>query len=75
MVQEGKAPRDDHKGHGHDEHEEEESPYTPKVVKIIAYSGDDVAIEGIDKEDEYVSEGVYFVKSMLLKSSLGGHGH
>jgi len=68
---------DDHKGHGQDEHEEEEeeSPYTPKAVKIIAYSGDDVAIEGIDKEDEYVSEGVYFVKSMLLKSSLGGHGH
>ena len=66
---------DDHKGHGHDEHEEEESPYTPKVVKIIAYSGDDVAIKGIDTEDEYVSEGVYFVKSMLLKSSLGGHGH
>jgi len=60
---------------GHDEHEEEESPYTPKVVKIIAYSGDYAAIEGIDTEDEYVSEGVYFVKSMLLKSSLGGHGH
>ena len=66
---------DDHKGHGQDEHEEEESPYTPKVVKIIAYSGDNVAIEGLDKGDEYVSGGVYFVKSMLLKSSLGGHGH
>jgi len=64
---------DDHEEH--DEHEEEESPYTPKVVKIIAYYGDDVAIEGIDTDDEYVSEGVYFVKSMLLKSSLGGHGH
>jgi len=66
---------DDHKGDGHDEHEEEESPYTPKVIKIIAYSGDDVAIKGINIGDEYVSEGVYFVKSMLLKSSLGGHGH
>jgi biotin carboxyl carrier protein len=68
-----KAHKDGHKGH--DEHEDEESPYTPKVVKVIAYSGDDIAIEGIDKDDEYVSEGVYFVKSMLLKSSLGGHGH
>ncbi len=66
---------EEHEGHGHDEHKEVESPYTPKVVKIIAYSGDDVAIEGIDRDDEYVSEGVYFVKSMMLKSSLGGHGH
>ncbi len=66
---------DDHKGHGHDEHKEVESPYTPKVVKIIAYSGDDIAIEGINRDDEYVSEGVYFVKSMMLRSSLGGHGH
>lgn len=58
----------------HDEHEEE-SPYTPKVVKIIAYSGDDVAIEGLSAGEEYVSDGVYFVKSMMLKSSLGEHGH
>lgn len=68
---------DEHKGHGgHDDHEEEkESPYTPKVVNIIAYSGEYVAIEGLEVGVEYVSEGVYFVKSMLLKSSLGGHGH
>lgn len=73
---EAEEEHEEHEEHGgHDEHEEEASPYTPKVVKIIAYSGDDVAIEGIDTEDEYVSEGVYFVKSMLLKSSLGGHGH
>jgi len=69
----------EHEEHGHDaleeEHEEEESPYTPKIIKIIAYSGNYVAIEGLHTGDEYVSEGVYFVKSMMLKSSLGGHGH
>ena len=70
------AHEDKHDAHSdHEEHEEEESPYIAKVVKILAYTGDYVAIEGIDTEDEYVSEGVYFVKSMLLKSSLGGHGH
>jgi acetyl/propionyl-CoA carboxylase alpha subunit len=65
--------KDEHEEHDH--HEDEEAPYTPKVVKIIAYFGDDIAIEGIDIDDEYVSQGVYFVKSLLLKSSLGGHGH
>jgi len=70
--------KEEHEPHKDNEvahHEEEESPYTPKVVKIIAYSGNYVAVEGIDTDDEYVSEGVYFVKSMMLKSSLGGHGH
>jgi multidrug efflux pump subunit AcrA (membrane-fusion protein) len=62
-----------HDEEGHDEHEE--LPYTPKVVKIIAYTGDYVAVEGINADEEYVSEGVYFVKSMMLKSSLGEHGH
>ena len=75
--------------HGHDEHEEEaghdeeeedheeheEAPYLPKVVEIIAYNGDDVAIKGLKEGEEYVSDGVYFVKSMILKSSLGEHGH
>lgn len=78
------AEHDDHEAHeeekydehkGHDEHEEEASPYIPKVVNIIAYNGEYVAIEGLEVGVEYVSEGVYFVKSMLLKSSLGGHGH
>ena len=63
-------------GHeGHDEHEEESSPYEANVVKIIAYVGDEVAIEGLEEGEEYVSDGVYFVKSMILKSSLGEHGH
>jgi biotin carboxyl carrier protein len=74
---------DDHEAHDdHDEedehaaHEEqEEAPYVPKVVEIIAYNGDDVAIKGLKAGEEYVSDGVYFVKSMILKSSLGEHGH
>jgi len=61
-------------GHGdHDEHEA--APYAPKVVEIIAYNGDDVAVKGLKAGEEYVSDGVYFVKSMILKSSLGEHGH
>ncbi|WP_294954059.1 efflux RND transporter periplasmic adaptor subunit [Sulfurovum sp.] len=64
------------KAHGHNKKEEEakeheEIPYLPEVVKIIAYYGDDVAIEGLDAGEAYVSAGVYFVKSMLLKSSIG----
>jgi len=51
--------------------EEEEVPYAPKVVKIIAYNGNEVAVEGIEAGEAYVGDGVYFVKSMLLKSSLG----
>ena len=68
---------DSHDGHdGHEEEEEaEEAPYEARVVDIIAYSGDDVAVKGLELGEEYVSEGVYFVKSLLLKSSLGGHGH
>jgi len=66
----------EHEGEGHEEQEEhEEAPYTAKVVEIIAYVGDDVAIKGLKANEEYVSEGVYFVKSMILKSSLGEHGH
>jgi RND family efflux transporter MFP subunit len=65
---------DTHEGHGDDAHEEE-VPYKAKVIEIIAYNGDEVAIKGLNAGEEYVSEGVYFVKSMLLKSSLGGHGH
>ncbi|MDQ7084166.1 MAG: efflux RND transporter periplasmic adaptor subunit [Sulfurovum sp.] len=82
-----KDAHDDHDAHDekdahddHDEHDEkdahdEASPYERKIVEIIAYSGDEVAVQGIHAGEEYVSEGVYFVKSMMLKSSLGEHGH
>jgi len=68
---------EDEEEHGeHDEDEEkEESPYAAKVVEIIAYVGDYVAVKGLKEGEEYVSDGVYFVKSMMLKSSLGEHGH
>ena len=59
----------------HGEHEHEESPYAPKVVEPIAYFGDRVAVKGLEAGEEYVASGVYFVKSMMLKSSLGEHGH
>jgi len=45
--------------------------YEPKVVQIIAYNGDEVAIKGLKQNEEYVSDGVYYVKSMLLKSAIG----
>ena len=75
---------EDHEGHAHGTHAkkeydeletEEEVPYQAKVVDILSYSGDYVAIRGLEAGEVYVSDGVYFVKSMLLKSSLGGHGH
>jgi len=64
-----------HDAHEHEHEEHEEVPYAAKVVEIIAYAGDDVAIRGLKENEEYVSQGVYFVKSMMLKSSLGEHGH
>ena len=65
----------EHDAHEHEHEEHEEVPYAAKVVEIIAYAGDDVAIKGLKENEEYVSQGVYFVKSMILKSSLGEHGH
>lgn len=67
----------EHEGHEEEHHHDEahEVPYEPRVVEILAYSGDRVAIKGIEAGEAYVSEGVYFVKSLLLKSSLGEHGH
>lgn len=74
---EEKESHDDHDEgeEGHSKHEEEEAPYEAKVVEIITYVGDEVAVKGLNVDEEYVSDGVYFVKSMLLKSSLGEHGH
>ena len=62
--------------HGEEEHEHHEAvPYAPKVVKIVASFGDEVEVEGIGAGEPYVADGIYFVKSMLLKSALGEHGH
>jgi ABC-type Zn2+ transport system substrate-binding protein/surface adhesin len=73
--------RDEHDGHkehnDHDSHNDHDDdlPYSVKVVKKLQSFGDNIAIVGLDEGEEYVSDGVYFVKSMLLKSKLGGHGH
>jgi len=67
---------EEHKKHGHDDHEEEEEvPYDIRVVKIIKQNRKWVAIEGLKEHEDYVSDKSYYIKSMLLKSSLGGHGH
>lgn len=69
---------DEHKENsreGHDEHEEEEVPFTFKVVKILKQDQSHIAIEGLEEHEEYVSDKAYHIKSLLLKSSLGGHGH
>ena len=60
----------------HNNHEKEQKiSYKAKVVEVIAYNGDKVAIKGLIEGEHYVSEGVYFIKSILLKSSFAGHGH
>ena len=55
--------------------EEEEVPYDIKVVKILKQNEQWVAIEGLAEHEDYVSDKSYYIKSLLLKSSLGGHGH
>ncbi|MDQ7044424.1 MAG: efflux RND transporter periplasmic adaptor subunit [Sulfurimonas sp.] len=75
-----------HEEHGHDEseeegneehgeHEEESAAYEARVIQIITQDENYVAVKGIKIGEEYVSGKSYFVKSMMLKSSLGEHGH
>jgi hypothetical protein len=61
--------------HNEKEHEEEEVPYNIKVVKILKKFDKYVAIEGLKEHQDYVSDKSYYIKSLLLKSSLSGHGH
>jgi len=63
------------KGEHEDEDQHKESPYDIEVVKIISQDENYVAIEGLHEGEEYVSEKSYYVKSQILKSSLGEHGH
>ena len=69
-----KEHHEEKEGHHH-EHEEVEVPYDINVVKIITQNDKFVAIEGLDEHSDYVSDKSYYIKSLLLKSSLGGHGH
>jgi len=66
---------DDHAGHDHAKHEEEVVPFDIKVIKIIKQNQNYVAMEGLEEHEQYVSDKAYHIKSLLLKSSLGGHGH
>jgi len=59
----------------HGEHEEHEVPYEARVVEIIVEDENYAAVKGIEVGEEYVSAKSYYVKSMMLKSSLGEHGH
>lgn len=66
----------EHKAEGHDEHGEESSAaYEARVVTIILQDDEYAGVKGIELDEEYVSDKSYYVKSMMLKSSLGEHGH
>ena len=54
-----------------EEEAEENIPYTLEVVKIITQDEDYVGVEGLSLGEEYVSAKSYYVKSALLKGSLG----
>lgn len=51
--------------------EKADIPYDIAVVKILMQDDDYIAIDGINIGDDYVSDKAYYVKSALLKSSLG----
>ena len=60
----------------HEEHDEhDEVPFEACVIEIVAQDDIYVGVKGLQEGEEYVSSKSYFVKSMILKSSLGGHGH
>lgn len=62
----------------HDEHndnDEDEAAYEARVVEILTQDEAYVAVNGLESGEAYVSDKSYYVKSMILKSSLGEHGH
>ncbi len=66
---------DEHDDHaGHDDHSEE-IQYEARVIKIVTSDDRYAAVLGLRAGEEYVSNNSYFVKSMMLKSSLDEHGH
>lgn len=72
---------EDHHDEQGDEEEEyegehhEKAPYGIKVVEIVAQDENYVGVLGLREGEKYVSDKSYYVKSLLLKSSLGEHGH
>ena len=61
--------------HGDGHHDEHDVLYEARVVEIIVEDENYAAVKGIEAGEEYVSAKSYYVKSMMLKSSLGEHGH
>ena len=60
---------------GEEHNDEHEVPYEVRVVEIIMKDENYVAVKGLEVDEAYVSAKSYYVKSMILKSSLGEHGH
>lgn len=54
-----------------DEDKEHEAPYEARVVQIVTENEEYSAVKGLGVDEEYVSDKSYYVKSMMLKSSLG----
>jgi len=68
----------EHKKHSksdEEDHEHTELNFEPKIVKVLRFLEEEAVIEGLKEGAEYVSSGVYILKSKLLKSKLGEHGH
>jgi len=72
-VAEGEGESAKREEEDHDEHEE--VPYEARVVEIVTEDEAFAAVKGLEEGEEYVSAKSYYVKSMMLKSSLGEHGH
>lgn len=73
---------DDHESDDHeednknDDHEKMEAQYKERAIKIITEDNNYVAVKGLEIGEEYVSDKSFYVKSLILKSSMGdGHGH
>jgi len=67
---------DEHEGHEEDKHDEHsEISYEVRVIEIVARDDKFIGVNGLEEGEEYVSDKSYYVKSMMLKSSLGEHGH
>jgi multidrug resistance efflux pump len=65
-----------HEDEEESEHHEETPAFEPRAVRIVARFGEYAGVEGIEPGEAYVAEGVWYVKSLLLKSRMGhGHGH
>ena len=69
------AKQEEHGEHGELDEHKESPQYEARVVEIITKDDDYIAIRGLEEGESYVSDKSYYVKSMLLKSAIGEHGH